>query len=226
MGRSSGLRAPGVVARARLLGIVLGFKLADEFCGVHGGGDEERPAQERAFFNLVNGQARAKVEAAEAETGANRRLRGLPFGRHLHGGIPAQERRTPVPVQHLDSDLQEQVGTGFGPPHLLLFHKPFADHLADGRFRGPGRNEVFLPVALTVVWDKRAMVGDARLKNANRLQQFPVLGAGVLNVQRVGQLIDNLQRPIDLPCHKFHLRCSNISSRSSLSSGWSSAQTP
>lgn len=27
-----------------------------------------------------------------AETGANRRLRGFPFGSHLHCGVPAQER--------------------------------------------------------------------------------------------------------------------------------------
>ena len=52
---SSGLRAPGVIPRARLLGIVLGFKLADELGGVHGGGDEERAPEERSLFDRVNG---------------------------------------------------------------------------------------------------------------------------------------------------------------------------
>jgi hypothetical protein len=70
---------------------------------------------------------------SKGETGANRRLSGLPFGRHLHSGVPARERRTPVPVQHLDSDLQEQVGAGFGPAHLLFLDEPFAHHLVDGR---------------------------------------------------------------------------------------------
>jgi hypothetical protein len=42
------------------------------------------------------------------------------------------------------------------------------------------------------------MVGDVRLKGTNRLQQFPVLGAAPVNVQRIGQFVDNLQCPIDL----------------------------
>jgi hypothetical protein len=76
LGSSSGLRAPGVVARARLPGVVLGFKLAEERGGVHGGGDEERPAEERAFFDLVKGQARAKVEATDATVALPARVRG------------------------------------------------------------------------------------------------------------------------------------------------------
>ena len=94
------------------------------------------------IFSFVKARSRPRAVYAIApafvahapgvETGANRRLRGFPFGSHLHSGVPARERRTPVPVQHLDSDLQQQMGAGFGPAHRLLFHKPSADHLVDG----------------------------------------------------------------------------------------------
>jgi hypothetical protein len=55
---------------------VLGFKLADEFRGVHGGGDEERTAEERAFLNFVNGQARAQIETSEVAVALPARIRG------------------------------------------------------------------------------------------------------------------------------------------------------
>ena len=42
------------------------------------------------------------------------------------------------------------------------------------------------------------MVGEVRLKGANRLEQFPVFEAAVFNVQRVGQFVEDLQGPIDL----------------------------
>ena len=103
------------------------------------------------------------------ESGANRRLNVLPFGSRLHCGVPARQRGAPVPVAHLDSDLQQQIGAGFGPPYVLLLHKPLTDHLADRRFCKPGRNGFSLLVALAVVWNKCSMIGDVRLKGADRL---------------------------------------------------------
>jgi hypothetical protein len=66
------------------------------------------------------------------ETGTKRRLSGFPFGSRLHSRIPARERRAPVPVQHLDSDLQQQVGARSRSAHQLFLDNPFAHHLIDG----------------------------------------------------------------------------------------------
>src|SRR5689334_6277186 len=83
--------------------------------------------------------------------------------------------------------------------HLLLFHEPFADHLVDGRFHKGCRDDFSLPVALAVIRNKSPILGDVSLKGADGLEQFTVFGAGVLHVQRIGQLIEDLQGPIDLP---------------------------
>ena len=72
-------------------------------------------------------------DAVLLETGAKWRLSGFPFGSRLHGRIPARERRAPVPVQHLDWDLQQQMGARSRSAHLLfLLDNPFAHHLLDG----------------------------------------------------------------------------------------------
>jgi hypothetical protein len=64
--------------------------------------------------------------------------------------------------------LQQQVGARWCPAHLLFFHKPFTDHLVDGRFGKPGGDGFSLPVALTTVGDKGSIIGEVSLKGPNR----------------------------------------------------------
>src|SRR5438477_8558001 len=87
------------------------------------------------------------VGPCAGESGAKRRLRGLPFG------VPARQYRAPVPVQHLGADLQRQVAAPVTPTHLLFLHEPFTDHLVDGRFHEGRGNDLSLPITLAVVWD-------------------------------------------------------------------------
>jgi hypothetical protein len=60
----------------------------------------------------------------------------------------------------LGPDLQQKVGAALAPAHLLFFHKPFADHLVDGRFCEPGRDGFSLPVPFTVIGNKGAISSD------------------------------------------------------------------
>jgi hypothetical protein len=85
-----------------------------------------------------------------------------------------------VPVPHLGSDLQEEVGTSLAPSHLLFFDEPFAQHLVDGRFHKCRGNGFSLPVALSIIRKKGAVEHDVSLEGANRFEQFPVLGLPIL----------------------------------------------
>jgi hypothetical protein len=87
---------------------------------------------------------RGKAEATRSS------FRALPS----FGGTAGQ-RGAPIPVQHLGPDLQQTVGAALAPAHLLFFHKPFADHLVDGRFCEPGRDGFSLPVPFTVIGNRR-----------------------------------------------------------------------
>jgi hypothetical protein len=42
---------------------------------------------------------------------------GLTFGSYFYGGVPVRERGTPVPVQHLGSNLPQEVSAPL--PHSL-----------------------------------------------------------------------------------------------------------
>jgi len=93
---------------------------------------------------------------------------------YLHSGVPARQRGAPIPVQHLGPDLQQKVGAALAPAHLLFFHKPFADHLVDGRFCEPGRDGFSLPVPFAVIGNKGAISSDIGLEGSHRFEQFPV----------------------------------------------------
>ena len=54
------------------------------------------------------------------------------------------------------------------PPHLLFLDHTFADHLIDRRFDKSGRNSFAIAIALTVIGDEVAIVGNIR----SRTPQF------------------------------------------------------
>ena len=69
--------------------------------------------------------------------------------------MPALEIATQLLIEHAGSDLQQTVGTLWGPPHLLFLHKPLADNLVDRGFDEAGRDGLAVPVAVRIVWDRR-----------------------------------------------------------------------
>jgi hypothetical protein len=72
----------------------------------------------------------------------------------LEPRVPALEISAQLLIEHAGSDLQQMVGTRWGPPHLLFLHKPLADYLVDRGFDEAGRDGLAVPVAVRVVRDR------------------------------------------------------------------------
>ena len=69
--------------------------------------------------------------------------------------MPALEIAAQLLIEHTGSDLQQMVGSRWGPSHLLFLHKPLADNLVDRGFDEAGRNGLAMPVAIPIVRDRR-----------------------------------------------------------------------
>ena len=73
--------------------------------------------------------------------------------------MPALEIPAQLLIEHAGSDLQQMVGTRWGPPHLLFLHKPLADNLVDRGFDEAGRDGLAVPVAVCIVRDRGQVSG-------------------------------------------------------------------
>jgi hypothetical protein len=73
--------------------------------------------------------------------------------------VPALEIPAQLLIEHAGSDLQQMVGSRWGPPHLLSLHKPLADNLVDRGFDETGRNGLAVPVAVRIVRDRGQVSG-------------------------------------------------------------------
>jgi hypothetical protein len=69
--------------------------------------------------------------------------------------VPTFEIPAQLLIEHAGADLQQMVGTRWGPQHLLFLHKPLADNLVDRGFDEAGRNGLAVPVAVFIVRDRR-----------------------------------------------------------------------
>ena len=77
-----------------------------------------------------------------------------------HGRVPSSERLPQSAVEGLGAGLQEQVGAGLGPLHLLLLGKALADYEVDGGLDEGGRDRLGIAPALAVVRDRGGVVVD------------------------------------------------------------------
>ena len=77
-----------------------------------------------------------------------------------HGRVPFSEGLRQGAIEGLGAGLQEQVGTGLGPLHLLLLGKALADHEVDSGFREGCRDRLRVAPALAVVRDRGRVVVD------------------------------------------------------------------
>ena len=77
-----------------------------------------------------------------------------------HGRVPFSERLRQSAVEGLGAGLQEQVGAGLGPLHLLLLGEALADHEVDGGLGEGGRDRLRIAPALAVVRDRGGVVVD------------------------------------------------------------------
>jgi hypothetical protein len=78
--------------------------------------------------------------------------------------VPALEIPAQLLIKHAGSDLQQMMGTRWGPPHLLFLHKPLADNLVDCGFDEVGRNGLAVPVAVRIVRDRCQISGHVNHK--------------------------------------------------------------
>lgn len=90
--------------------------------------------QQETAEEALNPMGDGTVLAAMEETRKNRVL-ALSSSRGGHAGIPASHGRSPFIVEDAGTNLQEMMTATLGPAHLLLFHKPPAHDLIDGRLR-------------------------------------------------------------------------------------------
>ena len=90
--------------------------------------------------------------------------------------MPALEIAAQLLIEHAGSDLQQMVGTRWGPPHLLFLHKPLADNLVDRGFDEAGRDGLAVPVAVRIVRDR----GEVGRHIVHELLKFVLHILGVL----------------------------------------------
>ena len=77
-----------------------------------------------------------------------------------HGRVPFSKSLRQSAVEGLGPGLQEQVGAGLGPLHLLLLGEALADHEIDGGFDEGGRDRFRAAPALAIVGDRGGVVVD------------------------------------------------------------------
>ena len=63
--------------------------------------------------------------------------------------MPALEIPAQLLIEHAGSDLQQMVGSPWGPPHLLFLHESLADNLVDRGFDEAGCNGIAARLAVT-----------------------------------------------------------------------------
>src|ERR1700730_2931222 len=68
--------------------------------------------------------------------------------------------------------LEQQVRCFRLPSHLLLLHKPAADHLIDGRFGDRGRNRLSVSATIAIVRDEVAIGFQVVIQFARQLAPF------------------------------------------------------
>ena len=94
-----------------------------------------------------------------------------------HAGIPADHRRSPFIVEYSGTNLQEMMTAALGPAHLLLFHKPPAHDLIDGRLRKSRRDRLVVAPAIAVVRDERPVRVDVVAELTHMRKSFGLLSA-------------------------------------------------
>lgn len=77
-----------------------------------------------------------------------------------HGRVPFSERFPQSAGESLGAGLQEQVGAGLGPLHLLLIGKVLGDYEVHGGFYEGGRDRFRAAPALAVVRDRGRVIVD------------------------------------------------------------------
>jgi hypothetical protein len=79
-------------------------------------------------------------------------------------GVPPLERAGEIAVEHIGTDLQQQMRAARRPPHLLLFHHALRDELIDRGFNETGRNPLFASIPLTIVGNPGTIVDDVPIE--------------------------------------------------------------
>ena len=146
--------------------------------------------------------SRSRHASRKIETGPNRVLGGGVPGRldvRLQARIPAFERRPQGVVQDTRADLEQQVRTPRGPPHLLLLDHPLADHLIDRRFRKRRRDPLAVARPIPVIRDEGPVGLDVVVEFARGLEQLlRPLGSLRRRIEVALQVLDDLQGPVDV----------------------------
>src|SRR5258705_13947680 len=90
------------------------------------------------------------------------------------------------------------MGALLSPSHLLSFDKSLTQNLVDGRINKGCGNGFSMPVTVTVVGNKCSVGADIGPEFLNRFEQLPLLLAAVFDVQSQFQLVDDLQRLVNI----------------------------
>src|SRR5664279_5845048 len=113
-------------------------------------------------------------------------------------GVPAVEVVGELVVEDAGADLNEQMGTAWGPAHLLLLYHALADHLVHCGLGERGGDGLAGAAAFAVVGDAPGVGPQVGVELARRGEQLARLVAGLQRLQVDDDALDGLQGAEDV----------------------------
>ncbi|HXZ70645.1 MAG TPA: hypothetical protein VEH31_07225, partial [Streptosporangiaceae bacterium] len=113
-------------------------------------------------------------------------------------GVPAVKVAGELVVQDAGADLEQEVGTGGCPAHLLFLDHALADDLVDRGLGERGGDGLASTAALPVVRDPPGVGADVAVELADRPEQPGLLRAGLGGVEADEDVVDDLQGAEDV----------------------------